>query len=54
MAVGIVWGLGTAISAFAPLITGVLIDLYGFAAAFGSVAAVALAAAALATRLPRG
>jgi FSR family fosmidomycin resistance protein-like MFS transporter len=52
MAVGIVWGLGTAISAFAPLVTGALIDLFGFGAAYLAMAAVALAAAALATRLP--
>ena len=53
MAVGIVWGLGTAISAFAPLVTGAMIDLFGFGAAYVAMAAVALVAAALATGLPR-
>jgi MFS transporter, FSR family, fosmidomycin resistance protein len=51
-AVGIVWGLGTAISAFAPLVTGSLIDTFGFGTAYLAMAAVALVAAVLATRLP--
>jgi FSR family fosmidomycin resistance protein-like MFS transporter len=53
MAVGVVWGLGTAISAFAPLVTGGLIDLFGFGVAYLAMAAVALVAALVAGRLPR-
>jgi hypothetical protein len=52
MAVGIVWGLGTAFSALSPLATGRAIDLFGFAAAYLSMAVLALGGALLARRLP--
>ena len=51
-AVGVVWGMGTLIASLAPLISGGMIDAFGFASAFGALAFVALAAAAVATRLP--
>lgn len=53
MAVGVVWGLGTAFSAFAPLVTGALIDGFGFNTAYAAMVVVALVAAAIAARLPR-
>jgi FSR family fosmidomycin resistance protein-like MFS transporter len=53
MAVGVVWGLGTAFSAFSPLATGALIDVLGFGTAYLGLAGVAVCAAALATLLPR-
>ncbi|MBI2940169.1 MAG: MFS transporter [Chloroflexi bacterium] len=51
-AVGVVWGLGTAIGSFAPLLAGRLIDLAGFATADAVLAAGALIAAILALGLP--
>lgn len=52
MAVGVVWGLGTAISSLAPLLAGRAIDGFGFGPAYGGLALVALAAAGLARLLP--
>ncbi len=52
MAVGIVWGLGTAVSSVSPLLTGSLIDARGFGPAYFALAVVAGLAALLATRLP--
>ena len=52
MAVGVVWGVGTAISAFAPLVAGRLIDAQGFGAAYLVLAAAAAAAGLLALLLP--
>jgi FSR family fosmidomycin resistance protein-like MFS transporter len=52
MAVGIVWGLGTAISSLAPLLAGRAIDLFGFGSAYAGLAVVAIVAAGLARLLP--
>ncbi len=53
VAVGVVWGLGTLISAFSPLVSGQAIDAFGFVAAYSGLAVVALGAAALSRTLPR-
>jgi FSR family fosmidomycin resistance protein-like MFS transporter len=52
VAVGVVWGLGTLISAFSPLVSGQAIDAFGFVATYGGLALVALGAAALSRTLP--
>lgn len=54
MAVGVVWGVGTALSSLAPLTTGRLIDSQGFALAYLTLAVVSVAAAVLALLLPGG
>ncbi|HEV8634258.1 MAG TPA: MFS transporter [Chloroflexota bacterium] len=51
-AVGVVWGLGISLSSVAPLLSGAVIDRYGFVAAYLGLSVVALAAAVLALRLP--
>jgi MFS transporter, FSR family, fosmidomycin resistance protein len=51
-AVGVVWGLGTAISSFAPLLTGIVIDSFGILIAYALLIVVALFAAGLSRALP--
>ena len=51
-AVGVVWGMGTLISSLSPLVSGRMIDMFGFVPMYGGLAVVALVAAAVATRLP--
>ncbi len=53
MAVGIVWGLGTAVSSVSPLVTGSLIDSTGFGGAFLALSGVALVAGVLTRLLPK-
>jgi FSR family fosmidomycin resistance protein-like MFS transporter len=53
MAVGIVWGLGTAFSAVSPVATGGLLDAHGFAVTYLALAAVSAVAAGLTLLLPK-
>jgi FSR family fosmidomycin resistance protein-like MFS transporter len=52
-AVGVVWGVGIALSSLAPPATGALIDAFGFGLAYAVLGLVALATALVALRLPR-
>jgi hypothetical protein len=52
VAVGVVWGLGTLISAFSPLISGQAIDAFGFVPTYAGLALVSFLAAGLALSLP--
>jgi FSR family fosmidomycin resistance protein-like MFS transporter len=52
LAVGVVWGLGTLVGAFAPLISGQAIDYFGFAPTYAGLALVSFVAAGLALSLP--
>ncbi len=54
MAVGIVWGTGTALSSVFPLITGVMIENWGFDLTFLSLVFVGPLIALIAALLPRG
>jgi FSR family fosmidomycin resistance protein-like MFS transporter len=51
-AVGVVWGLGISLSSVAPLVSGAVIDRYGFVAAYVGLSLLALVAALLALWLP--
>ena len=52
MSVGVVWGMGIAISSLTPLVTGSVIDTHGFATAYLILAVTAGIAALLALLLP--
>ena len=54
MAVGIVWGTGTALSSVFPLVTGVMIENWGFDLTFLSLVLVGPLIALIAALLPRG
>lgn len=51
-AVGLVWGMGMALSSLAPPAAGAIIDRWGFAPAQLALASIALVGAGLALRLP--
>lgn len=53
MAVGVVWGLGTAMAAVAPPVVGLLVDLWGFRGAFLALAGLAVLGGLAARWLPR-
>lgn len=53
MAVGVVWGLGTALAAVAPPVVGLLVDLWGFRGAFLALAGLAVLGGLAARWLPR-
>jgi len=51
--VGFVWGIGISVASLAPLVSGAMIDAYGFGVSYLALAALAVFAAALGLRLPR-